>query len=150
MTKVAKASEIAPKAYLPAVDVLDKEDDLVYDLGNICALDVHPLQSSSLKGDGKDNYLLSTARDNAQLLVNKLFQLPVEKDPAVGAVGVLPPGTTPIPREKHVPEAKPLTKWEKFAKEKGIKNVKKSRKVYNEETKDFMPAFGYKVNIVIL
>jgi hypothetical protein len=54
-------------------------------------------------------------------------------------------GSTPLPREKHVPEAKPLTKWEKFAKEKGIKKTKKSRKVYDEQTKEYLPAFGYKV-----
>ena len=92
----------------------------------------------------KDVYLQACARDNAQLLVNQIFNLPVQRDEVVGAVVELPTPETPIPREKHVPEAKPLTKWEKFAKEKGIKKKKKDRKVYNEEKKDFVPAFGYK------
>ncbi len=78
--------------------------------------------------------------------MNKLFKLPVEKDPTLGAVVELPPPETAVPREKHVPEEKPLTKWEKFAKEKGIKKkTKQSRKVYDEVAKDFIPAFGYKV-----
>ncbi len=44
-SKVLKATEVAPKAYEPKVDVPDKEDDLQYDLGNLTAFDSHPLHS---------------------------------------------------------------------------------------------------------
>jgi regulator of ribosome biosynthesis len=43
----------------------------------------------------------------------------------------------------QIPKAKPMTRWEKFAKEKGIKKTKKSRKVFDEETKEWIPAWGY-------
>ena len=87
---------------------------------------------------------MELARDNAQLLVNQIFDLPYEMDPLMGPLALLPAQTTHVPREKHVPEPKPLTKWEKFAKEKGIKKTKKSRKVFDEQTQEFRPRFGYK------
>lgn len=37
-----------------------------------------------------------------------------------------------------------MTKWEKFAKEKGIKKTKKERMVYDDTEGDFRPRFGYK------
>lgn len=39
-------------------------------------------------------------------------------------------------------EHKPMTKWEKFAKEKGIKPVKKTKRVWNEDTKAWEFRFG--------
>lgn len=49
-----------------------------------------------------------------------------------------------MPREKRVPEPKPLTRWEKFAKEKNIKNKKRERMVFDEATGEYRPRFGYK------
>lgn len=37
-----------------------------------------------------------------------------------------------------------MTKWESFAKAKGIKNKKKSRLTYDEETGKDLPTWGYK------
>lgn len=37
-----------------------------------------------------------------------------------------------------------MTKWEKFAKQKGIKNTKKERMLYDEDTGEYKPRFGYK------
>jgi regulator of ribosome biosynthesis len=45
----------------------------------------------------------------------------------------LPPGTTRLPRAKPVPKAKELTKWEKYAKEKGITKRKKANAEWDEE-----------------
>ena len=57
-----------------------------------------------------------------QILFNAIWELPTERvEEAV--VAVLPPPTFNLPREKPVPKAKPLTKWEQYAKEKGKKNV---------------------------
>ncbi|KAK4853450.1 hypothetical protein QYF36_009452 [Acer negundo] len=39
----------------------------------------------------------------------------------------LPPPTTKLPREKHLPKPKPPTKWELFAQKKGIKKCKKDK-----------------------
>lgn len=61
-----------------------------------------------------------------------------------GPVLLLPTETTSMPRFKKVPEPKPETKWEKFAREKGIQKKKKDRMVFNEDTGEFAPRFGYK------
>jgi regulator of ribosome biosynthesis len=56
----------------------------------------------------------------------------------------LPSPKLVIPREKPVPQTKPLTRWEKFAKEKGIKKKKKSKMEYDEATGEYKPTWGYK------
>ena len=57
-----------------------------------------------------------------QILFNAIWELPTERvEEAI--VAVLPPPTFNLPREKPVPKAKPLTKWEQYAKEKGNKII---------------------------
>ena len=56
-------------------------------------------------------FLLERARDAAQLLVNKVFELPSESTD-VGRVATIPDATTKMPREKVVPKERPQTKWE--------------------------------------
>lgn len=82
---------------------------------------------------------LSTAL--VQELINTIFSLPVERS-NVGPLAVLPKPTTQIPREKHLPKPKEDTKWEKFAKEKGIKKRKRSRKLYDEKTDSYKYRWG--------
>ena len=50
-----------------------------------------------------------------------------------------------LPREKPAPKAKEETRWEAFAKEKGIKKRKRERMVWDEEKKEWAPRWGYKV-----
>ena len=57
---------------------------------------------------------------------------------------MLPKETSRLPREKRIPEQKAETKWEKYAKEKGIQKKKKERMVWNEATQQFTPSWGYK------
>ena len=55
----------------------------------------------------------------------------------------LPASTTVLPRYQKVPiHRKPKTKWELFAEKKGIKRKKRSRLVYSEELKDWVPRWG--------
>ena len=58
----------------------------------------------------------------------------------------LPPTTFLLPREKPLPAPKVETKWEKFAKKKGIKDKKRGegKMVYDEEKGDWIPKWGYK------
>ncbi len=50
-----------------------------------------------------------------------------------------------FPREKPIPKEKPLTKWEKFRKERGLDSRKKrSRLVFDETTNDWVPRWGPK------
>jgi len=47
----------------------------------------------------------------------------------------LPTPTTRLPRAKPAPKAKQLTKWEKYAQEKGITKRKKTRAEWDEDLK---------------
>lgn len=73
-----------------------------------------------------DSYLKSLTRDNVQLLINKIWELPVERvEEAI--VATLPKPEYILPRSRVIPKPKPLTKWQQFAKEKGIQTKKKSK-----------------------
>merc|ERR1712241_416313 len=96
-------------------------------------------------GDLRDPaFLLSLARDNTQLLLNAIWDLETVKvEDAVTAK--FPPPSYILPREKPVPKPKVLTKWEKYAKEKGIdKKKKKDRLVWDDVVQKWVPQFGYK------
>lgn len=54
----------------------------------------------------------------------------------------LPSKTTVVPRFKVLPSEKMLSKWQKFAKEKGIQKKKRSRMVYDETQEDYVPRWG--------
>lgn len=83
------------------------------------------------------------ARDNTQLIVNKLWDLETERiDNFV--VAKLPSAKTILPRSKPVPKPKMPTKWELFAKQKGIQKRKKDKLVFDEETKEWKPRYGYR------
>lgn len=62
----------------------------------------------------------------------------------IGPLVILPNEVSQMPRSAKVPEPKPETKWEKFAKEKGITKKKKDRMVYDEDNEEYRPRFGYK------
>lgn len=64
-----------------------------------------------------------------------------------GVLVTLPKSQVVIPREKHVPLPKPPTKWELFAKMKGIKpktKEQRSKMVFDETTGEWVHKFGYK------
>jgi regulator of ribosome biosynthesis len=79
----------------------------------------------------RDGYLKDLARDNTQLLLNKIWELPTERVEGV-IVAKLPAPTVVLPREKPLPKPKPLTKWQKYAQEKGITKIKKSKLKWDE------------------
>lgn len=126
-----------------------------YDFGNMAVFDTNPLDSSKLADAAtKEEYLTEVARDNIQLLVGQLLQLPIKKTTnSVSSSGTqdstmtlftLPAPTTQLPREKSLPKEKAKTKWERFAAEKGIKKKAKDGKlVYDEESGEWVPKWGY-------
>ncbi|KAH6839675.1 ribosome biogenesis regulatory protein-domain-containing protein [Alternaria rosae] len=95
---------------------VNKPTPFTFDLGNLLANDPNPLLSTcEIKSNSEGVHL------------------------------VLPAPTTPLPREKPIPEAKEPTKWDKFAAKKGIKNKKRDTKLaYDEATGDWVPKWGYK------
>jgi len=86
------------------------------------------------------------ARDACQLLVNDLFKncehVSVENTNCA-KLPVLQENIL-LPREKPLPEKKAKTKWQIFAETKGIQKQKKSRMEWDEETKAWIPRWGYK------
>lgn len=72
------------------------------------------------------------------------MSLPTETSD-IGPITILPAKEEIVmPRATRIPEPKPETRWEKFAREKGIKKTKKDRMVYDELTDEYKPRFGYK------
>jgi len=123
----------------PSIEV-EKEDDLTYDLGHLCAFDPSPLDDTALFADASA-YLLAIARDNTQLLANRLYGL-LATQPNKSVIK-LPEPTTALPREKPLPKPKPQTRWEKFAAEKGITKKKRSKMVWDESAQRWAPRFGF-------
>jgi len=115
--------------------------NLEMDLGNMTAFDPNQLDVSA---GVSESLLVSLARENTQLLFNAIWSLPTERVEEA-LVAKFPPPSTLLPREKPLPKPKPMTKWEKYAKEKGIeKKKKKDRLVWDDVVQKWVPQFGYK------
>jgi len=114
------------------------------DLGNLTCFDVN--DNSFLEGASLEESLSHRAAENAQHMMQKVFDLPRDApEPGInGIVVVLPKPTTAVPREKPLPKAVPLTTCEKFARTKGIKKIKKSRMTFDETKQEYRPTWGYK------
>lgn len=91
----------------------------------------------------KNDYLLNLTRDNTQILLNLIWDLPTEQIDEV-IVAKLPPQKMVLPRMKPVPKPKTLTKWQQFAKDKGIQKKKKSKLSWDEQLKKWVPLYGFK------
>ena len=88
-----------------------------------------------------------------QLLFNALWSLPTERIQDDLCIK-LPRTTHQLPREKPAPKPKPPTKWEAYAKSKGIDRKSKKAKggeegkagrlYWDDQVKDWLPKFGYK------
>lgn len=89
-----------------------------------------------------EQYLLDLTRDNVQLLINSIWELPTEREEEF-VVAKLPPARMALPRARKLPVPKPLTKWEEIAKAKGIKKRTRDKKVYDEVLDKWVPTYGY-------
>uniref|UniRef100_A0A8C2JDL8 Ribosome biogenesis regulatory protein n=1 Tax=Cyprinus carpio TaxID=7962 RepID=A0A8C2JDL8_CYPCA len=122
---------------------VNKELDLEFDPGNLLAFDKNRLDTREFKDNKREDFLRSLARDNTQLLINEMWKLPTERVEEI-IVAKLPDPTTPFPREKPAPKPKPPTKWEQFAKLKGIQKKKKTNLVWDDVHKEWRRRWGYK------
>jgi regulator of ribosome biosynthesis len=86
-------------------------------------------------------HLLALALTSTQSLISALFNLPTHPSDS-GPTAKLPTPTTPLPREKPLPKPKPPTKWERFAKEKGISHSKKDRDVWDDDKQAWVSRWG--------
>ncbi|XP_014274001.1 ribosome biogenesis regulatory protein homolog [Halyomorpha halys] len=121
---------------------VEKLLDLQLDLGTLLAIDTNDLNNKEIQST-KDQYLKTLARDNTQILLNSIWELPTEKIEN-NIVAKLPKSKFILPREKPAPKPKPLTKWQTYAKEKGIKTTKKSRVTWDDVLNKWVPRYGYK------
>jgi len=118
----------------------EEEDDgslapvLETDVGNLLVFDYQEQPKGT-------NLVKAQAERCLQHLFNKVFTLPVTKSD-VGALAELRPPTYRLPREKHAPQAKEPTKWETFAKSKGIQKRKRSRMVFDDTQGEYKPRWG--------
>jgi hypothetical protein len=77
-----------------------KEDDLIYDVGNMMAIDTHPIDISEYNKN-KIEYIKNYSTENVQLLLNKIYDLPIDED-SLGKYIELPNRISILPREKPV------------------------------------------------
>lgn len=141
------------------------------DVGNLAAFDATPLdrygvatgfdilqqQSSSSSTSTTststtaniETLVKRRATAAAQRLVDALFGLPVDEQATeaagTGRVVILPRPSSVIPREKRLPQRDELlTKWERFAREKGIgkrRRDERGRLVWHEASEEWRPRF---------
>ncbi|XP_057465152.1 ribosome biogenesis regulatory protein homolog [Actinidia eriantha] len=119
------------------------EQQYEIDLGNLMAFDPHhhfPSLPSSREELVKE--CLQKGTKLVQAVADALFNLPSSED-RDGPIVTLPPPTTRLPREKPLPKKTPPTKWELFAKKKGIVQRKKDKLVYDEQTGTWKRRHGY-------
>ncbi|RUS78108.1 hypothetical protein EGW08_014116 [Elysia chlorotica] len=120
---------------------VENEELIELDEGNLLAVNENKTDTKDFKKK-KETILLSLTRDATQALFNSLWKLPVEQKDGAYLI-TLPESKTWMPREKPVPKKKAPTKWEEYAKTKGILNKKKSRMVWDEPSQQYKPRWGY-------
>ncbi|KAJ4482416.1 RRS1-domain-containing protein [Lentinula aciculospora] len=122
---------------------IETDTPLDIDTGFLTVTDPNPVDIESYESS-LESYLLSLARTGTQALLNALFSLPTTSSPD-GPLAQLPAPSTQLPRSKPLPKPKPLTKWEQFAKAKGIQGKSKEKrvkKVWDEEKQDWVNRWG--------
>lgn len=112
-----------------------KEDNLAYDLKHLMATDITPI------GDSAD--IKTVSQENVQLLVSQIFQMPRDNTD-VGPVVKLDKleFIEQMPRMMPLPKPKVKSRWDRFAEERGIDKKKRSRLVWDEASKDWVPRWG--------
>ncbi|KAF9567375.1 RRS1-domain-containing protein [Agrocybe pediades] len=119
---------------------VEKETPLEVDPGLLMVTDLNPIEAETYN-ENLEEHLQSLARDGVQSLMTSLFSLPTKPSPD-GPLAILPPPVYQLPRAKPLPKPKPLTKWEQFAKAKGIQHKVRDKKVWDEEKQDWVNRWG--------
>jgi regulator of ribosome biosynthesis len=122
--------------------LVEKDVPLDVDAGFLTVTDPSLIDKESYDHD-LEAYLQSIARDGIQLLFAALFTLPTLPSPE-GPLAQLPPPSTQLPRAKPLPKPKPPTKWERFARAKGISSQRRDKKVWDDERQTWVQRWGWK------
>ncbi|KAL0710894.1 hypothetical protein Bca4012_017872 [Brassica carinata] len=124
---------------------MDTDMDQIYqtDVGNLLAFNPnHRFPSTPSSREELVKECVTEGTKLVQAIADTLFNFP-STESVDGPLVQLPPPTTKLPREKHLPRPKPPTKWEEFALKKGIQKRKKDKIVYDETTDKFKRRHGY-------
>ncbi|KAH9066643.1 ribosome biogenesis regulatory protein-domain-containing protein [Lactarius vividus] len=122
--------------------LIEKDVPLDTDAGFLTVTDPSVIDKESYDHD-RETYLQSTARDGIQHLLAALFSLPTLPSPE-GPLAQLPHPTTQLPRAKPLPKPKPPTKWQRFARAKGISSQRRDKKIWDDERQTWVPRWGWK------
>jgi len=120
-------------------------DQQIYqvDVGNLLAFNPnYQFPSAPSSREELVNECIVEGTKLVQAVADVLFNFP-STETSDGPIVQLPPPTTRLPREKHLPRPMPPTKWETFALKKGIQKRKKDKIVYDEQTDQFKRRHGY-------
>ncbi|GMR32785.1 hypothetical protein PMAYCL1PPCAC_02980 [Pristionchus mayeri] len=119
--------------------VVNKVVDPFVDCGRLLLIDRDPITEF-----GNEDELITRARNNVQFLFNKVWELD-KKRVEDSIVAILPKPVFKLPREKPIPEKRAPTKWEEYAKLKGIAPRKhRGNKVFDEASGEWKPRWGYR------
>ena len=109
------------------------EENITYDLGNLCAFDITSINPSEI---------FEVTQSNTKKLLEKLYSLEKEENDE-GDFLKLPSPVTKLPREKRPPSPKATTKWEKFRLQNGLgRRKKRSRLVFEPSVDGYLPRYG--------
>jgi len=145
------------------------KEALTYDLRNLVSINTHQISNAALYDSKRSNnnssssdtdaieidtspitnideeYIYNKATSDCTKLIEELWKLPIEQSDAGPMVTLPSYDEVALPRALPPPPPKQETKWEKFAKAKGISlnKEKRSRKVFDEATGEWMYRTGY-------
>jgi regulator of ribosome biosynthesis len=139
---------------------VDKPSPYTYSLSYLTATDPNPLPTTSSllsqSSQSRNSTLQSIARDGAQSLLTTLLTTTTILSTPDGLLMTLPPAPQPLlPRWKPLPKPKAPTKWETFARKKGIgkfgsslsggakQEDRKKNLVYDDEKGEWVKKWGY-------
>jgi len=139
----------------PRPITVSKPTPYTFDLGHLTVNDPNPLELP--QGEPLNSSLKNTARDGTQCLLNQLLTTcNITSSAQNGVLLSLPPPNIALPRFKPLPTPKPPTKWELFARKKGIGKYsskpgaaladqeRRKKLVYDEASGEWVPKWGYK------
>ena len=130
----------------------EKRENIFYDTRRLVIVDSNNiLNQKNNEQKLTETIMINKAKQNYISFVSSLFDLlskqqgkekeDLDYDKAKDEL-TLPEAIITLPRSLPIPVAKPLTKWEKYKKEKGIIQRKRSRMVFSEEIGDWVPRWG--------
>lgn len=133
---------------IPTTNTQTTAEPCTFDLRNLTAINSHQVDTTQVTSD---EYLLQKASEATQQLLKELWALPLDKSDANNTKGgheicaILPSQSMiSLPRVLPPPPPKVDTKWDQFAKERGMQpGRKRERKVWDEATGTWLYRHGY-------